>query len=174
MAADLPSEVAASLHGWAVAAFGDDEQLRVVGEEALHVTLCFLGSVDEAACAEIGEAVVACAGPARGLSVSGAAWLPSPGRARLAVVDLADPSAALGALQARVRDAMVATAGFELETRPFRPHVTVIRVRGQTRVRGPSIQPPPELSFDASALTLYRSYTGRGGSRYEPLARVAL
>lgn len=174
VAADLPGEVAASLHGWAVEAFGGDGELRVIPEEALHVTLCFIGPVGEAASAAIGEAMLGCARPARGLGVAGAAWLPAPGRARLAVVDLTDPSEALSGLQAGVRDAMVDAAGYDPETRAFRPHVTVVRVRGKTRVRGASIPPPPDLSFDASALTLYRSYTGRGGARYQPLARVAL
>jgi 2'-5' RNA ligase len=32
----------------------------------------------------------------------------------------------------------------------------------------------PPLAFAGAAATLYRSHLGRGGARYEPLARVDL
>jgi 2'-5' RNA ligase len=69
--------------------------------------------------------------------------------------------------------ALAGAVGFEPERRALRPHVTVARAR-----RGPSPRaagldpPPPALSFEPEALVLYRSHTGAGGARYEPLVRV--
>jgi 2'-5' RNA ligase len=64
---------------------------------------------------------------------------------------------------------------WEPERRAFRPHVTVGRVRRGERVRAAGLGPPaPDLAFHAPAVTLYRSHTGPGGSRYEALARAPL
>ena len=57
--------------------------------------------------------------------------------------------------------------------RPFRPHVTVARVR-----RGPrpsrDLPDPPRATFAGEAVTLFRSHLGRGPARYEALERVEL
>ena len=55
--------------------------------------------------------------------------------------------------------------------RAFRPHVTVARVRRGERIAPRTVPAPPRLRFAAEALVLYRS---QPGSRYEPVARVAL
>jgi 2'-5' RNA ligase len=61
--------------------------------------------------------------------------------------------------------AALAVEGFEPETRPYRPHVTLARkVR---RARDGALQPP--LLWRADRFTLVRSVTGPPGSRYEPL-----
>jgi 2'-5' RNA ligase len=174
VAADLPPQVASALHAWATGSAAADARLRPVARESLHITLCFLGATPGDRLDEIGAAALACAAPGRGLSIERGAWLPSRSRARLAVADLADATGELAALQARVGEAMTRVAGHEREARAFRPHVTVLRVRGRERFRGPELPAPPELSFAAGALTLYRSRPAQGGSVYEPLARVAL
>ncbi|HEV2062634.1 MAG TPA: 2'-5' RNA ligase family protein, partial [Solirubrobacteraceae bacterium] len=63
---------------------------------------------------------------------------------------------------------------FTPEKRPFRPHVTVARVRRGTRVdrRVPEIS--DHLTFAAAALTLYRSLLSPTGARYHALARLPL
>ena len=101
------------------------------------------------------------------------AWLP-PRRPGVLVVDLEDGDGALSALQPCVVEAMTATAAYEPETRPFRPHLTVARLKRGARQPRRELPPPPELSFAAESLTLYRSQLSREGARYEPLARVAL
>ena len=52
--------------------------------------------------------------------------------------------------------------------------MTVGRVARGTRIDARrALDPPaPSLSFVPTALTLYRSHTGPGGARYEPLQRV--
>jgi 2'-5' RNA ligase len=65
------------------------------------------------------------------------------------------------------------TAYHQPETRPFRPHVTVARVRRGARVRVREVPAPPQLRFHATGLVLYRSQLGRGGARYEAIVRVA-
>jgi 2'-5' RNA ligase len=86
-------------------------------------------------------------------------------------VELADGDGALAALQRDVGAMLVDAVGWAPERRPFLAHVTVARVRA----RPPEVGEPPEGGpFAATAVTLFRSHLGRGGSRYEALARVPL
>jgi 2'-5' RNA ligase len=88
---------------------------------------------------------------------------------------LVDVAGRLGALQARVSEALVAGARFEPERRRFRPHATVARVRKGARIRPDEVvlPPAPVGSFGLEALTLFSSVLGPR-ARYEAVARVAL
>jgi 2'-5' RNA ligase len=87
-------------------------------------------------------------------------------------VDLDDPEGACARLQSAVADALGSV--YAPEKRPFRPHVTVARVRRGARVDKalPVIAGQP--SFAASSLTLYRSRPSPKGAAYEALARTPL
>jgi RNA 2',3'-cyclic 3'-phosphodiesterase len=169
VAVQLPDDVRAALAAWRP----DDRTLRPVDVEGLHVTLCFLGWRDEARADAIGAAATACAAPVGALTVQAGLWLP-PRRPGVLAVRLDDPEGRLVALQERVSDAMVRAAGYEPETRPFLPHVTVARVRRGARAPRGELAPPPALPFVPPALTLYRSHMSREGARYEPLASAPL
>jgi 2'-5' RNA ligase len=148
----------------------DEPALRLVGEENLHVTLVFLGWQDAEVVDAIAAAVVGAARPIGELEVTGGAWLP-PRRPGVLVADTTAPDELL-ALQ---RDLAGALSAFhESETRPFRPHVTVARVRRGERVRRRELPPPPPLHLTPEALVLYRSHLGRGGAAYEALASTPL
>ena len=85
-------------------------------------------------------------------------------RPRLFALDLEDVDGRGSALHEAV-----STALGEPVTRPFWPHVTLLRVRKGRRPEAPA--PPGDLDpFAPSALTLYES---RGG-RYEALVRQIL
>jgi 2'-5' RNA ligase len=141
---------------------------------SLHVTLAFLGERPEDEVDAIGAAVVAAAGPVPGLSLRRTAWLP-PGRPGVLAVDLTDAEGACAALHRRVACSLVELGAYERERRPFRPHVTVARVRRGTEVRKTGLPDLPKIPpFAGEALTLFRSTLQPGGARYEPIARVAL
>ena len=168
VALDLPEEARAALARFRDAA-ADAAVWRPLAEESFHVTLAFLGYRPE----EDVERVARVLGElppwtAPELAVGDGLLLP-PRRARVLTVALVDPDGVLGAVQASV-SAALATAGlYEPEARPFRPHVTVARLRSGARApRTLDAQPEP-LSFTAGAVTLYRSRLGRGGAVYEPL-----
>jgi 2'-5' RNA ligase len=107
------------------------------------------------------------------LVLGGALWLP-PRRPRVLAVEVRDGIHALAGLQSRVSEALAAEAGYVPEDRPFRPHVTVARVRSGARVQALELSPPRPLAFDGAALTLYRSRTAPTGAVYEALSRVDL
>jgi 2'-5' RNA ligase len=176
VAADLPERIREGLGEWARERLAPTPQLRLVAPANLHVTLCFLGWRQEA---EIDALSQLTAGSARSpceLSLAALTWLPAR-RPRVAALDVVDAGGRLADLQRALSDELESRAGYEPESRPFRPHVTVARVRSGARLprRVRPQPPPPRLgSFRASALTLYRSRLGRGGASYEPVTRVAL
>jgi RNA 2',3'-cyclic 3'-phosphodiesterase len=171
-ALDLPVDVRSTLAAWAASAVGRDERLRLVGSESLHVTLVFLGERPDPGRAA--TAITAALEPPPAtppLSVAAPLWL-APRRPHVLTVALADPSGGLARIQAAVADAMVRGADHEPESRAFRPHVTVARVRG--RLRPFKLSSPPPLDFHPPSVTLYRSVLGRGPASYEPVASVPL
>jgi 2'-5' RNA ligase len=178
VAADLPAEARAALAELGRSAAAGDAALRAVGEEALHVTLAFLGhrGLDEIEplAKVVRDAAGAVAGPPP-LRVGEAVWL-SPRRPSVLAVRLEDPTGALAALQRVVADGAAGAIGFVPERRAFLPHVTVARVRrGHPPRRGGLPQAPALDGLVAQAVTLYRSHLGgRGPARYEAVERVAL
>jgi 2'-5' RNA ligase len=101
---------------------------RWVDPANLHLTLLFLGQVDEAQVPVLTAALRK--GFARNqpleLRLAGAGTFPPRRPARVAWVGMETPGDLL-ALQADVSDAAVAAVGFEPEERPFSPHVTLAR-----------------------------------------------
>jgi 2'-5' RNA ligase len=172
VALDLPAEVRNALAAWGRSAVGDDERLRLVAEDALHVTLVFLGERPDPE--PVAAAMLSALDPAPAappLAVADALWL-SPRRPHVLTAALADPSGGLARLQAAVLDALVRDAGHEAEKRAFRPHVTIARVR--RRLRAFDVPAPPQSAFAAPSVTLYRSVLGRGPASYEAMASVPL
>ncbi len=174
-ALQLPADVRAQLADFGRGAAGRDQALRPTAEDALHLTLAFLGhrSLDEIDPAR--EAVRAAAGsPALSLALGGALWL-SPRRPHVLTVALEDSDGALAELHALVVASLAAALPWEPETRPFRPHVTVARVRRGWRPRIDEAPEAPAARFTADEVVLFRSHLGgRGPARYEALERVAL
>ena len=172
VAPDLPADARTTLAAWCEAAA--PAGVRRVPAGNLHVTLAFLGSRSREDAAATGALLSVVAGPLGELRTSGA-LRPPPRRPGVLSVALAADDA-LAALQAGLVARLVAAIGFEPEQRRFRPHVTVGRVaRGTPIDTRRALEPDvPALAFEAPAVTLYRSHSGVGGARYEPLVRVAL
>jgi len=129
---------------------------KPVPAEKIHMTLAFLGSLDEE---ETGAAVLA-ASAVEGRAIRMA--IDSVGSFRRSRVGWAAPSnadAALAELQARLAGALRAR-GFTLEERAFTPHVTLVR-----KIDRPVPRAPVEaVEWRSKAFTLVES-TGDG--RYE-------
>ncbi|MEM7413710.1 MAG: RNA 2',3'-cyclic phosphodiesterase [Myxococcota bacterium] len=162
----------------ALRADGEDvDALRWVPAEALHVTLHFLGNVAGADLPVLGEAaeralVGVCGFPLRFEAPTG---FPQSRRPRVVVLP-ARPQAPLADLAARLRDAVAAWVPMA-EDRPYRPHLTLARVRRGKRVRLPSVTASVTTAADASVVTecvLFRSDLSAEGARYSPLARFPL
>jgi 2'-5' RNA ligase len=142
---------------------------RLVREDGLHVTIRFLGECDDADRSRLDAAWRAAAsgiGPVP-LRLRGAAALPAARRPRVIRLGVDDCGGvgALAALAARIEHT-ARTSGFPPERRPFSPHVTLARARGDG-ARVPSLSDVDVVGeFLAAKLTLFRSELGSGGARY--------
>ena len=160
---------------WRDEAIAGRADLRPVQPEALHLTLCFLGWRAEAEAPRIAElASQACAGLSPPLLSVGAVRPVPPRRPRLFALDLWDDGGRAGAVQAAVSDALAAAGLYEAEARPFWPHVTLARVKRDTRAEPLEAPPAPTDQFAARDLTLYRSTLRPEGALYKALARTEL
>ncbi len=173
-ALDLPADVRARLVAFGRAAAAADPALRAVGDDALHVTLAFLGHrpLDDVAPASAAVGAAAGAEPVA-LELGGPLWL-APRRPHVLSVALRDRDGALGRLQAAVVERLAAALDWTPDRRSFRPHVTVARVRRGPRPRRDALPDAPTGAFVARSLALYRSHLGGGPARYEALASVVL
>jgi 2'-5' RNA ligase len=169
VALDLPPAARDALA--AVGAAADPAVWRAVTPQSLHVTLAFLGSRPPEEVATIVAAEGG--GPAPELALGEILLLP-PRRARVLAVALDDLEGTLGALQARVSDALAAAGVYTPEKRPFRAHVTVARLRPRTLPPRAAELTLDRQEFRGEAVTLYASRLHPSGARYEAIARGVL
>jgi RNA 2',3'-cyclic 3'-phosphodiesterase len=172
VALELPEPARAALVAFCAAA-ADRDSWRPIGPEALHLTLAFLGHRAEGDVQAIEPMLHAAAGPAPRLALAGAVLLP-PRRARVLCAEIDDPDGTLAALQQRVSDGLEAAGVYRPETRPYRAHATVARLRPRARAPRRVTATPEQLEFHGEALTLFVSRLHPSGARYEPLVRVPL
>ena len=130
--------------------------------DQLHVTLVFLGAVDEAQLTEVekvGEGVTST--PFVVVFDRLEHWR----KPRVLCLGASAVPPALVALVEGLRDAL-ATRHLPTETRPFRPHLTLARKLARLETT-PDLEP---LLWQAESITLVESVSDAEGSRYEPLA----
>ncbi len=143
---------------------------RWVPAPNLHATLHFLGEVQAETAEALASEVHGLAFAPVPLAPAGLAAFPSPRRPRVLVVKLAsNPS--FEALHAATA-AAIARRGFVPEARPFRPHVTVARLKNPDAASVQTfLHAPPALpAAVARQVALYVSTPAPGGSHYAPLA----
>ena len=184
VAVELPPHVGDTLSG--LVRFLDAERvrgLRTVAPDAVHLTLKYLGDVQESQTAAIEAALLdAAAGrPALVLKLDQAGVFPQRGAPRVLWVGLAGDTDGLAALQTRVEEALEAL-GFPREGRPFHPHLTIGRMRERTtaadrvHARQALLSAPfePGQTLPVDALSLMQSILRPAGARYRRLASIPL
>lgn len=148
---------------------------RPVRPENWHLTLRFLGDVDEVGCDRLVREVDAAErGPAFALRWGGLGAFPRPLRATVLWL-----GAELGAEEAERLAAVIEeaaeAAGFPPEDRPFRCHLTLSRIRPDQDVTAVlEAVPPLGLAMLVDRVVLYRSHLGPGGPRYEEIETFPL
>ncbi len=152
--------------------------LRLVHDHGLHLTVKFFGEVPPDRLEVIEEAVRA-AVPGTGalsLRLSQIGAFPSFRRPRIIWVGL-DAPPALELLQDRL-ERLADAIGFAPEGTPFRPHVTLARVREGQQLPPHALDSLADacepVPFLASELVLYESVSARTGPRYEPRLTLEL
>ena len=162
-------------------------ELRVVGEgiswtpeERIHLTLEFLGDVEESALPPLRDALegLAWRRPMPWVSIGGIGAFPSFTRPRVVWMGVANEPL----LEAIQRDVATTCArlGYEPDARPFRPHLTIGRVRRRLsaseakRLEDAAGRIDFQGGFVVSTVDLMQSIAGKGGHRYELLLATPL
>ena len=131
---------------------------KPVPPQKIHMTLAFLGGLDEAGAGTAALAASTVTGREIRMTIDSVG---SFRRSRVGWAAPSQPDTELAALQARLAEAL-RLRGFTLEDRPFNPHVTLVR-RIEKRV---ARAPLSAVEWRSKAFTLVES-TGDG--RYEVL-----
>lgn len=109
--------------------------VRWVSSEGFHLTLKFLGEVDEKGLEEVKAALGGLSAiPQTTMRVQGAGAFPGLKNPRVVWIGAEEPSGRLAAMQKELEDRLEAQ-GFPREDRPFHPHLTVGRVKSFKRTR---------------------------------------
>jgi 2'-5' RNA ligase len=139
---------------------------RRTRDDSIHLTLAFVGDVDSERLAELlappAELTVA------RFTLTFDCWGCWPRNAVAWVAPSRTPEP-LRELAARMQ-AWLGDAGFELDVRPFSPHVTLVR-KAQC---APLPDSAPSIEWQVEDFVLVRSALGAAGSRYEIIGRWSL
>ncbi|MDQ4095262.1 MAG: RNA 2',3'-cyclic phosphodiesterase [Actinomycetota bacterium] len=169
VAASVPAPLLAELARATVGLRERWPSARWTPPENQHVTLKFLGWVDEGLTPALHEVVATTAAehdPAK-VSLAGLGVFPGPTAARVLWAGLDDPKGLLRSL-ANDLDERLEPLGFESEQRPFRAHVTLARFKERVRADGlPGLDLGENAVFGVQAIELFRSHLSPRGPRYE-------
>jgi len=145
-----------------------------VRETGMHLTLKFLGEIEEIRAGAVGTAMDEAASATRPLplEVRGTGYFPG-GRSPRVLWAGFSPAPELDALQARL-EAGLEALGFERESRPFHPHLTLGRVRSAAGIRDilTELDLRRQTSFGtmtAARIVLVRSVLKPSGAEYSVL-----
>jgi 2'-5' RNA ligase len=167
VALELPIEVRERLR----AVMGGVHGARWQTDQQLHMTLRFIGEVDEAKAEDIDSALRAISFSPFQVSLHGAGLFGTMHKPRMLWAGAA-PEAPLAHLSQKIETALV-RIGLPAETRKFTPHITLARFKGPSgRVERfladhDQLWSPP---WTVERFTLFRSHLAHSGAIYEPLA----
>jgi RNA 2',3'-cyclic 3'-phosphodiesterase len=177
IAVSLPAPERARIRATAERLEATFPDARWTAEEALHVTVRFLGAVESDRLGDVTAALDAVARRHGGfaMTIGGPGAFPDARRPQILWLGVND-GGALARVAASL-DRSLRPLGFAAEGRPFTPHVTLARRR---RGAAPAMRRGglPACDFRATVqvttLDLMRSHTDRGGARYERLHAARL
>lgn len=173
IAALIPQEIKIEIKKYVDEIRPNWEGVRWEDHEKLHVTLKFLGELEES---RVEEVVNALRVPLRLYSpfemvISRFGGFPSLKNPRVLFIALSENEGLLR-LYNEIEERLEAL-GFKRETRSFVPHITVGRVKGRPRLSG-SLPAPRRVSFLISEVAVMRSILSPEGSRYSTLSLFRL
>ena len=149
-----------------------------VNEDQVHITVRFIGQLDDAQCSGIQEALE----PSIRVQpftvlVAGAGAFPPRGAPRVLWAGITEGRDALAALEQEV-SARVASCGVERDDRPYNPHITLARVREPSGLRTRALfkedATRPFGAWRVDAITLFESRPSPRGHQYVALQTTPL
>ena len=141
----------------------DAPRLRWLDAEGWHITLRFVGDVD----AELMPQLLACIGPIQPFTIELSAIEVFPSARRPLVIAATGISAPAGVALVESLEAGCRALGLQPERRPWRPHMSLARIRGRKPL---AIDPSPlSAALRVDSFVLMESVRGERGNRYVPV-----
>lgn len=181
VALDLPVEVRDRIEAAVRKNAGLQPRARWVKKDNLHLTLKFIGEYPAAKMEELAGALERATKGQRSFvaSLGGCGGFPSVGRSRVVWVGMEKGEKEAASLAARLDDDL-AKLGVKRETRPFRGHLTLARLREPVDCTAwlasmeEDLAGLEQMAFRVEEVTLYRSILSPKGPTYVPLMRFGL
>ncbi len=156
----------------------EGRHLKLVEPRNLHVTLKFLGDVEETRIGEIASMTQAAVAGITPFTIHprGTGIFPSPARPRVFWLGLHEPRGLLEKLHSIIDETLEAV-GFQREPRGFKGHLTLARAKG--RVRRETVAAFLKASFEAlpfevTGFHIFSSTLTPEGPIYKKLEHIAL
>ncbi len=165
LALQLPEAALDAVVGWQAEHIREG---RRVPREHLHVTLAFLGARPGGELPALVSALEDACRDAGRIALEPAGWRETRS---VGMVVLRDEDDAAGRLARRLHANLEALGVYRPESRPWLPHLTVVRFRERPRLDPPL---PAMGTFVPSGAAAYLSRLHPTGARYEVLERVSL
>ena len=159
------------------AALFPQARITWIPAERLHLTVRFIGEVDEARAAAIATTLSSLDAPAFAIEFIGAGAFPARGAPRVLWAGVGAGLDALNALEVDV-SRRLASCDVPREDQPYRPHLTLARIREGVRIRiAPLLEGIAGTRFGAmpvDAITLFHSKLSSKGPQYTRLQSIYL
>lgn len=156
--------------------------LRWVNPSGIHLTLAFLGELDDEQLAQAIAASEVAARQAQPFSyrLTRPGFFGSPRSPRVIWMGIEEPTGKLNQLH-RALNSALEQRDFEIDKRPFSPHLTLARVKApltpneqqtfQRLLADPQLS-KPSLPYTVSALAVMKSELSRSGAQYSAIKEV--
>lgn len=174
LAIEVPEHIRKIIYEVAQVEAKKELPIKWVSFENLHITLKFLGEIDEDKRAEM-KPVIAEIGQRHSpfdVELAGLGCFPNPRNPRVIWVGVKQGGDVLCTIAAEL-ERELARFGFEEETR-FHPHLTIGRIREFCRVDSILAKSVSTSVFKADSIVLFKSTLKPAGPTYEELERFAL
>ena len=154
--------------------------VRWVSPGAIHLTINFLGDIDEELAPSIHQAMQesVAGSPALTLFLTEIGAFPNKSRPRVVWAGLGGDVEGLSRIKVRL-DGLLEPLGFTPEKRPFKPHLTIGRVKKMNNPRQLNLaleqaEVADHAPFMVTDLVLYKSELSPQGAKYTSLAKAEL
>lgn len=181
IAIPLPEDIQGAAEDMISRMSGSMEGVKWLESETLHLTLKFLGDVDNREIPDVCKVLRKCCEPREpfSLKIQGAGAFPDLERARVVWSGIEDEDSALCPLVADI-DERMGGLGFRREFRDYRPHLTLGRLSKGSRPSNEFAQAINSEkdtylgTIQVSEVRLYASFLDREGPTYNVMDHVLL
>lgn len=179
IAIEIPAEIRAALAALQIDLRRAKADVGWTKPDNIHLTLQFLGEIEEQRISEIADVLAGCAGQFQAftLRLNGVGVFPNARQPRVLWAGLSGEVETLLAMQ-RDLAARLSAIGIKGDGKAFHPHLTIGRVKSNRNARELVAQADlsslPALPFAVHEIALVKSELLPAGARYTALARASL